>query len=438
MISKPKSGIMRDESGAITLLGLFFFVAVCMLLGLSLDVANVYKARTEMQIAADTAGHTALYNRATLSADQAKVKALAIANANLAQGHSTGAITTSDVQFGTWDPETRTFKANSNSKSAVMVTARRATSRSNAVGTFLLRAIGFTSWDVTAQSVTETYRPACLHEGFVADKLIDLQSNNGFYNGFCLHSNETIQVNQNNYFEKGTVVSLPNTTNLTLPASGFTKNDGLLAALRESFYNIRILDRILPIIVSLQSGGATYMPDYIVNKSVKAITITSNSQTLSTVDLVAGNIYNVTCDGNKTLKVANNTTLKQVVVMTNCKTSFGQNDILEDVVLGTTNTDADSINWSSGFQIGKDDSCATGGGAQLLTMGGMKSAAALKAFGAQLLAMGSINFTANADGIEGASFIAGDTISGTSNMTMGLCGNGMEDNFEVDYYRVAA
>ena len=268
----------------------------------------------------------------------------------------------------------------------------------------------------------------------MADKLIDLQSNNGF----CLHSNETIQVNQNNYFEKGTVVSLPNTSNLTLPASGFTKNTGLADALRENFYNIRILDRILPIIVSLQSGGATYMPDYVVNKSVKAITIASNSQTLSTADLVAGNIYNVTCNGNKTLKVANNTTLKQVVVMTNCKVSFGNGDILENVVLGTTNTDADSINWSSGFQVGKNDHCATGGGAQLLTMGSMKSASALKAFAAQLLAMGSINFTANADGIEGASFIAGDTISGTSNMTMGLCGNGMEDNFEVDYYRVAA
>ena len=70
------------------------------------------------------------------------------------------------------------------------------------------------------------------------------------------------------------------------------------------------------------------------------------------------------------------------------------------------------------LKVGRDDSCA--------------------ADGSQLLALGDIEFTANADGIEGASFIAGGTISGTSNMIMGFCNHaGMERNFEAEYFRLA-
>jgi hypothetical protein len=38
------------------------------------------------------------------------------------------------------------------------------------------------------------------------------------------------------------------------------------------------------------------------------------------------------------------------------------------------------------------------------------------------IAKGDVSFAANANGIEGASIIAGGQISGTSNMTMGFCG----------------
>ena len=437
MKSLLRAGFVRETDGAMGIYGLILFITICVIIGLSMDVANGYKVRSEMQVAVDTAGHTALYNRLADGKDAAITKAVNVAAHNLGTSDAGSAITAADVTFGTWDANTKVFTPNPNSTTAVMVTAHRSASRLNAVKTFLLSTVGLNAWEVTTQSVTETYRPPCLREGFVAEKVVDLQSNNGFYNGFCLHSNGSVKVNQNNYFEAGTVVSMPNTNNLQLPASGFVKNNGLLAALRESFYNIRILDRIAPIIASLTAGSNTYMPAYVTNKTVKTITIASASTKLSATNLVAGNIYYVSCSGNKTLTIDNNVTLKKVVVMTNCTVNFSQNDILEDVNIGTTNTADNSINWSSGFQIGKDDNCATGGGAQLLTMGGMKSAAALKAFGAQLIAMKSINFTANADGIEGASFIAGDTVSGTSNMSMGFCGSGMEDNFEVDYYRLA-
>ena len=67
----------------------------------------------------------------------------------------------------------------------------------------------------------------------------------------------------------------------------------------------------------------------------------------------------------------------------------------------------------------------------------MSFPADLQIFGSQLLAKGDITFAANANGVQGASLIAGGEISGTSNMNMGLCGTGMEDNIEVNYYRMS-
>ena len=90
------------------------------------------------------------------------------------------------------------------------------------------------------------------------------------------------------------------------------------------------------------------------------------------------------------------------------------------------------------FRIGRNDGCAPGGGAQLLTMGGVEFAAAMEIYGGQVIAKGDITFTANAYGVQGASLISGGTLSGTSNMAMGFCGGGgMEDNFEAEYFRLA-
>ena len=421
----------RAEDGAMTVFNLFMFMMLASLLGLSLDVANAYKVRTELQIAADTASHAALYTRATYTAAEATNKALAIASFNLARNPESGqAVKVTDVQFGTWDDQTKVFTPNAASKSAVKVTAQRDTARGNGVTPYLLQFAGLKDWDVTTTSIAATYRPACLREGFVAEGVVDIQSNNGFYNGFCLHSNTYISVNQNNYFEAGTVVSMPNTDNLNLPASGFTKNVGLEQALREAFYQIRVVRRIQPMITSLLAGETTYRPDYITSGTV----INVSGKTLSTSNFTQGRVYRLMCNqGNKV--TLSSGTYRNVVIISSCPVTFSNGVILEDVVLGNTSTDAQSF-YASQVQIGRDDTCATGGGAQLLTLGGLKVAANMQIYGGQIIAAGDVEFAANADGIEGASIVAGGTISGTSNMSMGLCGNGMEDNFELDYYRI--
>ena len=66
----------------------------------------------------------------------------------------------------------------------------------------------------------------------------------------------------------------------------------------------------------------------------------------------------------------------------------------------------------------------------------MRFPANMAMFGGQLIARGNVDFAARADGIEGASIIAGGVIDGTSNSTMSRCNAGMEDNFRSPYYRM--
>lgn len=445
MVKQHAKQFVRDQEGAMGVWGLILFLTICTIVGLSMDVSNAFKVRSEMQVAADAAAHAAIVSRVKYGREAAIQKAVAVANNNLSTSKgSANAIKASDIVFGRWDSDTKVFTADPNSISAVMVNARRNKSRANGVDTFLLSSVGLTSWDVSTNAVMETYRPGCLREGFVAEKMIDIQSNNGFEKGFCMHSNAGISINQNNYFEAGTIVSMPNLNDLQVAASGFKKNSGLLEALRESFYKLRVLKRIDDIISGLQSGDLTTLRQLTAGdpgSAMKYLTtgapLTVSKCDITKNDLTEGRIHIIYCGG--TLKPSGD--FKNVAIVTAAPVQFASGTSFEDAVIATTSTDAQSFKGPSGqnnkITFGKNDGCAAGGGVQLVTKGGAKFAAGLNMYGSQILAAGAINFAANADGVEGVSLVSGDTVSGTSNMKMGYCGIGMESNFEVDYYRLA-
>lgn len=423
---------LRAESGAITVLAIFTTVMVFVLVGISIDVANAYKARTELQVAADTAAHAALYSRGTASETDAAQKAVDLAAANLGLDPANAVVTAADVQFGHWDEAAGSFTAVSGARTAVRVVAARIEDRQNPVATFLLGFVGLNAWDVAAHAVAETYRPICLREGFVAEGILDIQSNNAFTNGFCLHSNEYISVNQNNFFESGTIVSMPDSTLIDGPNSMYDKNDGLAEALTDGFYDIRILSRVESIIADMNSADLDRLPTYI----DYPIAATVSGSTLSMTQLEPGRVYRLACDKGKKVTLQNDAVFTEVVLIADCELAFAQGAAFEDVVIANTYTGDKSINAPSGLRLGRDDTCATDGGAQIVTMGGVDVASSLQMYGGQIIAKGNVQFAANANGLEGASIISGGVISGTSNMTMGFCGAGMEDNFEVDYYRI--
>ena len=434
-ISKAANAFFREEDGASTTLGLFIALTTLTVGGLAVDVSHAYLARTELQNATDAAAHAALMTRETEDSIDARLAAVELVSNQMTTSRMQGAITEDDIQFGYWDANAQAFQIDDDSRDGVIVVGKRLEDRQNGITTNLLKFAGIGNLDVVASTVFLTDVPACLTEGFVGVGRVDMQSGNSFTGEFCVHSNSYVSFNNNNTFETGTTVSMPSLELLELPSSGFKKNEGLEDALREGYYNIRILNHVETIIEDLAEYGSLEMPDYI-DRSSK---VTLNSiKNLTESNFTEGAIHEATCSGNQTLSIKSNTTLENIVLVTNCKVSLGQGVALEDAVIATTNDDAKSITGSSGVVIGADDDCSEGGGAQLVTMGGMSFPSNLSLFGGQLLALGDVTFAAQANGIMGASIIAAGEIDGTSQTSMGHCaGSGMEANFEKAQFRMA-
>ena len=89
------------------------------------------------------------------------------------------------------------------------------------------------------------------------------------------------------------------------------------------------------------------------------------------------------------------------------------------MLINSTNPSVAAIDGASGIVLGRNDNCSAGGGVQIV-------------------AMGDIDFEANANGIQGVSMVAGGQIASTSNMDMGFrAAAGLENRFEAEYFRMA-
>lgn len=431
-LSKIRFRFMQCERGSMTIFGLFLIITILMMGGLAIDITNVMRERTHLQMVADSTGHAALLTRELGTVAASKSSALNVARGNMPSSYYGEVLNTANVSFGDWDTSTQTFAASPNSRKAVQVSVTRTSANGNPTATYLLKLAGLQSWDLTANATYMTYQPTCFREGFVGVGVVDLQSNNSFSNGFCIHSNAHVSLNSNNTFEPGTVVSMPNLDDLDIPNSGFKTNVGLQTALRSGSYNIRIVSRIDDIVDTIDDVGSPYRPAYITS----TVTNTVTKRIIAAADLRANRINYWNCSGGGNGTIANSTLIKDLVIVSNCEIKFGAGVKVENAVIVTTSTSARSFNSSAGFTLGLDDKCAAGGGSQLVTMGGMNFAADLHMYGSQLLALGNIEFAAAANGVEGASMVSAGTISGTSNMDMAFCGAGMENNFKAEYFRL--
>lgn len=437
---------MRQEEGGMTVLGLYFFIFMAIFGAFAVDGMNISASQVHLQKAADQAAHAALYNISYMGgdpadADAAKEKAIEVVSATLPPARFGTSIEIDDIVFGTFDHATRVFTPDPTSTSAVMAQTSFTRGRANALNTYLFKLIGFDSFDITRQAVYETYRPGCLLEGFIADGIVDVQSNNNYSNGFCIHSNTHVSMNNNNSFEAGTIVSMEDLDNLDLPASGFETNDGLQAALRQGTMNLRILSRIEHMIAlyrdptAVVPGDTPRLPDYILDKTAPATQI--KAKKLETGDIATGYVYDVACQGAK-LTIDANVTMRDVVIVTDCDISFSNGTLgssFEDVIILTSSVNVKSISSPAGLRVGRNDNCAAGGGVVVATLGGMSFVAGVEMYGSQFLALKNIEFNSNATG-EGSSLVAGGEINGTSNMDMALCGNGTGEALEMDYFRM--
>lgn len=407
----------RQEDGAITVLALYLFLTVLLIGGLSIDYNKLNAERAKLQATADSVAHAALVDRRFADGpSEAKDTALVIAATMLPAGYYGNALQETDIQFGIWDEDTLTFAADNDSKDAVQVDASQLASRDNSISNYLLHMVGVDAFDAVETAVFATFLDPCFVNGFAANGVVDVQSNNSYFDQFCIHSNSYVKLNLNNYFGPEVKVSMPDLAKLELPESGMENNEGLADALYEGSRPLPVIDQLEEIIADLALVQGDYLPDYI---TATAPNVVTGVKKITMADLQKNAVNIVSCTGSK--MTLDNDIYSEVVIVTDCEISFGGTAAVEDAIVATTHTGSMSLNSSASFRIGKDDNCAKGGGASLLTLGSFSSSADMQVYGSQIIAKQNIDFAANATGVEGASLIAGGDIDSTSNMSMGFC-----------------
>ena len=470
------------EEGGMSILNLYFLMATAIFGGIAIDVANLVAAKNQLQVAADVASHSAIVSlKAGEDVDTSKDTALEYARLNMPAGRYGEVLRLENIHFGSYFYSTGSFQIDDTRSEAVWVSTDRLLENANPVGSFLLRLVGFSTFDVRTPAVFVNGDPPCIGAGFFANGRVDMQSNNEFYDAFCISSGYQVEFNQNNYFQQvvgnemddDVIVAMPALSNLIVPggaldlgslhpgapepgASGFQQNEGLWEARRDGAGTFDVDAFIDEIVAGIQKSGTEHTRSFIENSDTwETVNVTSgasngngnggnngkgggkgnksepspispeNCTTFSVACLRPDAINRVNCVGDDLTIPAE--TFSNVVVITDCNLKFANGAILMDATFITESTDDSSISSPQGLQVGDEDGCTVGGGAQLITYGSMKTASKLSLFGGQIIAAGDVNFAAQANGFHGASVIAGGEIDGTSNSQFYGCPPDMSD-----------
>ena len=422
---------LKDQDGGLSVLNLYFVLATAIAAGLAIDVSNVVSNRTNLQMAADSAAHTAIFMREFNDQDASREAAIAVASRNMPTEAFGAVLRPESILFGDYNATTRQFVADESSRNAVMVRADQLAENDNAVSSFLLGMVGLNEWDVTRDSVFETFYPTCLREGFVAQDVVDIQSNNSYFEGFCIHSNSWVEVNLNNFFEAGTVVSMPDSDLLVVPKDGLDdkKNEGLENALREGKWYVKILERLDAIVAGAMTTDDIYSQTFITSDT--PIEITKN--TVDPSDFTPNSPHFANCSNKFTFDAG---VYENIVFKSDCKIQFSNGAEFRNSVIISEDTGSKSMYAPNNLILGEPDDCGLGGGAILISYGTVDVASSLEMHGSQIIAAGNVEFAASASGIRGASIIAGGRIDGTSNMDFAFCGSGMENIYQAAYFRM--
>ena len=269
MIQSQLRVFSRDERGVVTVWSLGWLTAFLMIGGLSIDAGNAWRTQGMLQATADAAALAGVIVLDAVSDGDARLEAIRIADLNLGNQ----VLQDADIISGSWQMDTRSVDTTAVAKDAVQVTTRRSSATGNALPTFLLKLVGFQSWDVGAQATAQRFVPECIRSGLISRMRVEVSSNNEFLGGICLHGRTGVKISSNNYFEEGVKVTMPDLSLLQIPSSGLKTNLGLEQALGEDWIDPKIVDQVNKIVTALRNPASSRQPGYI-TASLPALAMT--------------------------------------------------------------------------------------------------------------------------------------------------------------------
>lgn len=418
MFGSSRCGVLHDEQGAGSIWGLFMFTLIVGFAGLAVDTTDGFRNRTMLQAAADAAALAAVIDLPRT--DNAIASAVEYAEKNLPPDTYGTVLTSDDVVLGKWDHENRVFLNGDPSPDAVRVRLRMNYGRGNAVLANFLKILGVKGWELQAIAIAQRFVPQCYTDGLVARGYVDMSSNNAYYNNFCVHGQQGVNLQNGSYFELGTSVSMPDLSLLEMPTDGLDSNPGLEEALREGSLDPHMVDHIPEIMDMLLDPRSPIQPLYI-DETLPVIEVDCQFD-MGTAE--EGRIYHVVCADNKQIQIPGSSVTSKVVVIAESQINIPANAMLEDVVLASRadikNTGA-NIHFSSGAKLGRDDNCADGGGVQIFSTENVFLSSSINWNGVQVVSAKNVELGASDEGVKGLAVQAGGNITLSSNNAFGLC-----------------
>src|SRR4051812_20772089 len=146
----------RRRRGIALVYAMAFMLAMVGFASFAVDFGRLQLAKSELQAATDAAAHYAATGLLS-GPGTVKTRAAYAASANTVDGTPLALDLTNDIEFGNWDPNTKTFTVVTglaqNTARAVRITGRRLASRGTGVSSFFASLFGQSQWDLQVTSV---------------------------------------------------------------------------------------------------------------------------------------------------------------------------------------------------------------------------------------------------------------------------------------------
>jgi hypothetical protein len=463
------------QDGAMTAFAMLGFLTGCVLAGLAVDVTNLHRQKEHLTIAADAAAQAGIIALSQKMAEQdIKAAALAAAEQN-APADFFGKTSTGieDVRLVRFDPTTR--KLIEGTPNAVQVILHRDESVENPVRTGFLRLAGFEEFNFTVESVAYFGQPknCSSSDGMYAKGEITLTSGNHIGETYCVHSQTSVWMPQQNTFASGAGVSMPDLS-VCKDKCFDSANPGIEDAKFEQNLNLPpVAEHIANVKAAMLATTSVLKTEFFADKSLSSnLSLLADAKVMNTaatkklvkgsvVDLTAaqynelmvvssgrlpeGLVYNVDCRDhgngpassisigggvdrkNSTLPSSAIETVSQVALITDCAFDVGRYARIDAALAISTKISSSSVlNADEGASVGDPlKNCDLSRKVYFMTMSGVSVNSNFTASNVALIVNGDINIAANSASTEvehnGTSLHAEGSIQIPSNHIFNAC-----------------
>lgn len=160
MIERPRTDKnRRDEKGSVLIITTVGLIALMAFAALAIDISYISVCKRELQNIADSAALSGVVE--LIEGDTSGAVTQALNSANKPDKYSIlpfQTVSTSSVEVGTFNEDTRVFSATMDNPNSLRVTLQRQASSGSGIPTFFAKVLGINQVDMTAQAVATTGR----------------------------------------------------------------------------------------------------------------------------------------------------------------------------------------------------------------------------------------------------------------------------------------